>query len=103
MAGFLYTGPKLSLESKSIIFLSDFLDKKKRRSFFCLTTTICKLGNENSFISPKPLPFFLFFFTAKLFNVNISSNKTKLYAFTTQDVLELLVNSFNAATDGICS
>ena len=26
-----------------------------------------------------------------------------LHAFTTQDVLELLVNSFSAAADGICS
>ena len=48
---------------------------------------------------------FLFscFFFKKLLNVNISSKQTQLHAFTTQDVLELLVNSFSAAADGICS
>ena len=47
--------------------------------------------------------FLLVLISAKLLNVNISSKQTMLHAFTTQDVLELLVNSFNAAADGICS
>ena len=41
--------------------------------------------------------------SAKLYNVNISGKQTILHAFTTQEILELLVNSFNAAANGICS
>ena len=47
--------------------------------------------------------FLLVLISAKLLNVNISSKQTILHAFTTQDILELLVNSFSAAADGICS
>ena len=47
--------------------------------------------------------FFSCFFSAKLLNVNNSGKQTMLHAFTTQDVLEQLVNSFSAAADGICS
>jgi hypothetical protein len=47
--------------------------------------------------------FLLVLISAKLLNVNISSKQTILHAFTIQDILELLVNSFNAAANGICS
>ena len=60
-AGFLHTGPKLSLESKYIICFNDFTARKKWRSFFCIMTTICNWGNGKSFISPKSLLFTLFF------------------------------------------